>query len=127
MKASLSLSETDVNKPNNIGWTPVHIISVKGYVLILEMLIKNNAQFDTLDNDGFTPLPLAAIRGHVNVVQRLLNTDEGISSMNLDKTEDGSSPLLAAVINNDVEVVRVLLNYDETDVNQANKEGWTPV
>merc|ERR1719233_1000979 len=42
-------------------------------------------------------------------------------------TEEGNTPIHAAVVNNDVYVVRILLAYNETDINKANKFGWTPI
>ena len=56
-----------------------------------------------------------------------MNREEGRLSLQSKLLKTGASPLHIATENNKVDIVSLFLSFPETDVNQADSGGWTPL
>ena len=127
MSILLSHEETDVDKPDNNGATPVYLASEQGLNNLLIMLIYNNASLSILTNAGSTPLFAAAESGNADAVSIILDTEEGRLTLNTAWPEKGVTPLCQALNNNHTDIVAIFLTYDETDVNKETIHGSNPL
>ena len=78
----LEYNETDVNAPDNDGFTPIYRASQDGISEVLKMLMQKNASVITPSNIGATPLFAAADQGHADIASLLLSTEEGQLTLN---------------------------------------------
>lgn len=62
---------------DNEGKTPLHVAAQYGSKVIVEMLLENGANPNTVDNEGKTPLALAEQRDYVEVANLLKKQEEG--------------------------------------------------
>lgn len=61
----------DVNKT---GWTPLHYAATSGNVVIIQMLLDENAYIDAESPNGTTPLMMAAMYGTPEAVKLLIDS-----------------------------------------------------
>ena len=105
----------DVNKKNEDGWTPLHIAASKNHKTIVELLIENGAEINSLGETssifiwqgGFTPLHYAAVNGHKEIVELLINKGANVNA----KTDDGLTPRDWAIKRNHTDIVDLLRSY----------------
>ena len=62
-------NNADVNKP---GWAPLHYAATKGHVVVMNLLLDENAYIDAGSPNGTTPLMMAAYYGTPSAVKLLL-------------------------------------------------------
>uniref|UniRef100_A0A8D8YWX2 Ankyrin-1 n=1 Tax=Cacopsylla melanoneura TaxID=428564 RepID=A0A8D8YWX2_9HEMI len=115
-------SGSNVNVSDKNGKMPIHVAAEKGYVEILECLLKHGSTVDPkIISDsqiGLTPLLLAVQKSCLTGVSELLKAG---ANPNLQYTE-GQSALSQAVINDDFLVIQELLNYNLEINNESNRE-----
>ncbi|XP_018903045.2 LOW QUALITY PROTEIN: uncharacterized protein [Bemisia tabaci] len=87
--------------------TPLSICAQKGYLSVLQVLIKFNATVDIADSRGRTPLYRASEQGYVRIVKKLLETGAAINV----RTECGETPLSIAAKNGHLKTVKILLKF----------------
>jgi len=103
---------------------PLHIAATKGCSDIADLLIKNKANINILDNKKKTPLHTASFWGQTDVVQVLIDNK---ASLNL-KDSEGETPLHLAVINGlNGHITTVMLITAGADTELKNDEGQTPL
>lgn len=56
------------NKPDERGWTPLHIVTAFGHLEILKWLTVNGVNLTEETPTGFTAIHLAAMNGHVKCI-----------------------------------------------------------
>ncbi len=56
------------SKPDERGWTPLHIVASSGHIEILKWLSVNGVNLTEETPTGFTPIHLAAMNGHVKCI-----------------------------------------------------------
>ena len=61
----------DINLPNQIGWTPLHLASFNGALVVVRLLLEYRADILAKDNRGKTALQVAAWRRHDKIVKLL--------------------------------------------------------
>lgn len=61
-----------VDAKNTENWAPLHYAAWKGYDEVVNILLENKANPNTVVNKGFTPLHYAAKYSHLNIVKALL-------------------------------------------------------
>lgn len=71
-----STYRTNPNIPNRRGLTPLHVAAAGGSVGIVDLLIRNGAQHDIMDDQGQTAFHVAAANGHTSVALVLLHEQE---------------------------------------------------
>lgn len=74
---------------------------------------------------GWSTLHFAAKQGNVEVVQRIMQ--QGSGDLVKLKSPTGETPLHLAVQYNHIDVCEYLLRHHETDVNERNHQGITPL
>ncbi|VDI47999.1 uncharacterized protein MGAL_10B000940 [Mytilus galloprovincialis] len=108
--------ESNVDKADASGTTPVMLACYTGLYKTVDLLIKRGVDLNRLNNRKMSPLKYACTSGHKNIVSLLL--DNGV---NVNTTyEDGNTPLVVAFQNNHDCVVTLLKNkgfdVDKTDI-----------
>ncbi|MCE5293216.1 MAG: ankyrin repeat domain-containing protein [Chlamydiales bacterium] len=95
-----------------------------GEYLLVESLLKNNANPNSVDGLGLTPLYSAAMQGQTDVVRLLLehNADPNKALEIQEKT----TPLFEAADNGYIEIAKLLIEKN-ADVNKQSTSGITPL
>ena len=92
----------------------------KGYLEIVKLLIKNEANINKSTTYGETPLFLACENGHLDVVKLLIEKDADINKSN----KYGQTPLFITCQFGYKEIVQILLK-NKADINQVSEDGNT--
>ena len=108
-----------VSGPNAV--TPLHEACATGRVDIVQLLLRNNANPNTLNSSGLTPLCVAAVNGHVEIVDILLKAG---AQADLQRAYNDWTPLFFAAVGGHFNVVELLLKYGAS--LKENKHGVTP-
>jgi ankyrin repeat protein len=142
---------SDVPDPSlktSLTWatTALHYASEKGHQEVVELLIANGANVNTMNNDGQTPLDIAVRRGHKAIVE-LLQAKVADSSIHMAafvgsleklrsfvqtgadedaRDKNGRTPLLRAITGRHIEAVRFLIEGG-ADVNKPDEQGYVPL
>jgi uncharacterized protein len=98
--------ETDVNRADQDGRTPLMLASFNGHFRIVDVLLKKGAKVDARDAEGRTALMFAATIEQPESVRLLL---EAGSEINLVDSVEGFSPLMFAAAEGHIQVVEELL------------------
>ena len=112
--------DTDADRIDDGGWTPLHVASHEGHDEIVQLLFNHGADANRPDNGSWTPLHLASWEGHEHIVRLLL--DYGVNVNHPDN--GGWTPLHAASQEGHNHIVELLLDHG-ADPNHANGEGST--
>ena len=62
----------DIEKANNIGWTPIIFASARGHLEVVRYLLEQGANRDKATNSGWTSLHLASEQGHLEIAKLLM-------------------------------------------------------
>ena len=121
----LAASGIDVNKPNEVGETPLHWASSACYTEVVNLLLAApGIHVQQANKNGATPLYYASFNGHKEVVKLLL----AVPGIDVNKeNENGYTPLCLASYKGHSEVVKLLLTAPGIDINQSNEHGGTPL
>ena len=103
------------------GWTALHKAARKGRLEMVEYLIENMADIESIDAAMMTPLHCACWKGHADVVSTML--ERGASPFAL--TESGWNPIHTAAFRGHDKVVKVLLGNSELSMAQRDLQGFT--
>jgi len=120
----------DINAPLNArGSNALSIASLRDRDDIVELLLKNGAAVNALDNKDVSALMLAAGLGHLNIVQLLLNNWG--AELNLQDINGNSALSLAAhhpagENSNFPAIVELLINHG-AQVNNLDNSNTTPL
>src|SRR5260370_30489520 len=110
----------DVNTLDDYTSTPLHQVSRRGRLDIVELLLKHHADLDTRDSRRHTPLMSASFDGKLDVVRILLRNGVSADSHN----PEGWTALMLASQYGRLDVVRLLLQ-SAAGVNAHRMSGWT--
>ncbi|ORX64355.1 ankyrin, partial [Anaeromyces robustus] len=110
----------NIKNPKN-GYTPIYLACQMGYKMILEELIKHQADINSITNDGYTPIEIACSNDYCNIVECLLN--EGANKTI--NTEKEYKLLHIAVENNNISLVKLLLKNNQININIKDSSNWT--
>ena len=117
VKALLAAPGIGVNQANKDGETPLHSASGSGVSEVVEALLAApGIDVNQADQDGRTPLVAARIEKRAEVVRIL----EAAGAQ-------ANYTLLSACCEGNLNEVARLLRTPRADVNQANKDGETPL
>src|SRR5216684_969383 len=110
----------DVNTLDDYTSTPLHQVSRRGRLDIVELLLKHHADLDTCDSRQFTPLMNASFDGKLDVVHVLLRNGASSDSY----SPRGETALMSASLYGHLDVVHLLLQ-SAAAVNTHENDGWT--
>jgi ankyrin repeat protein len=96
----------DVNKPNSIGSTPLHIASYTGNIKAAEVFLKHNADINASDVDGFTPLRHAVEQNKIEIVKLLIQEKADVNLAN----KRGTTPLWIAACQGNMPILKLLMD-----------------
>ena len=102
--------------------TPLHIATYLGHQNVVECLIKNGANVNSVYKEG-TPLHVAAMHGHENVVECLVKNGANINSK---EALDNSTPLHWAAYNGHENIVACLVK-NGANLNLKDIINCTPI
>ncbi|MBF0316286.1 MAG: ankyrin repeat domain-containing protein [Oligoflexia bacterium] len=110
----------DLNQKDSVsGWTPLHGAAYTGQLDVVEYLVSEGADINTIHANGVTPLNSAAYAGHLNVVKHLMNKGADMNIAN----HNGYTPLNSAAEAGQLDVVKYLISRDANPLNE--KDGWS--
>uniref|UniRef100_A0A2N9GW64 Uncharacterized protein n=1 Tax=Fagus sylvatica TaxID=28930 RepID=A0A2N9GW64_FAGSY len=112
----------NLGKISTAKWSPLHTLALSGQIPLMDNLLENGLDIDTVDQDGLTALHKAIIGKKEAVISHLLRKGANPHV----KDRDGASPLHYAVQVGAMQTVKLLIKY-KVDVNVADNEGWTPL
>jgi len=111
----------DIDKRNEIGWNALSLAAHYGHRLVVEILLENGADFNTVDRDIMSALLYAASRGYSDVAKLLLEKGANFNQ----KNKAGWTSLMLAVKNNHMTVIKLLLARENLKLDEKNEDGDT--
>lgn len=117
-------SGADLNLPDVLGYTPLHIASAgRGSKKIAELLLERRPEVDARDTSGMTPLHLAVLCKHHDIVGILLTS--GFAPNSRDNLE--ATPVFYAIgASDNTKGLKILLSAG-AELNVGKKLGYTPL
>lgn len=105
------------------GWTALHKAARKGKLQMVEYLIEQQADLESIDASMSTPLHCACWKGQVEVVEKLIE----MKANPLAVTESGWNAIHSASFRGHAQVVKLLL--EQTNINSAQRDlqGFTAI
>lgn len=114
----------NVNAKDNLGLAPLHIATWHKAILIVELLIKNNATIDIPgQQDQKTPLYFAVAINSMSIVQLLWKNNADGTKVN----SFGQTALHIAVANESTDILKYLLQKKKIDINHLDYEENSPL
>jgi len=93
-----------------------------GYLEIVKLLLKNNANINQKDYEGYTPLIYASIYGQLEIVKLLIKYGANIN----EKNNYNYNALYFACVYGHLEIVKLLLE-NGVNINEKDYHGYTPL
>ncbi|XP_018425507.1 PREDICTED: ankyrin repeat domain-containing protein 27 [Nanorana parkeri] len=109
-----------VNVTSQDGFTPVHIASLHGHIVLVSLLLKHGARVDAKNGTRAIALHLACHKGHLEVVKILMEYSTGKNKKDI----NGNTPLIYACMGGNLEIAALLLERGAS-VNLCNVKGNT--
>ncbi len=128
----------DIDKKEDLGYSPLAIAVARGHVEATRVLLQNRADVNTQDDKGNTPLHYVGEHNYLAVAELLLEYGADVSI----KNNSGNQPLWVAVFNvkgdhNKINLVRLLVisgadiyhknKFEANPVDFAKKVNWPPL
>jgi len=106
-----------------LGWTPLTCAAYYGNFNAIEILIKQGADVNQIDENGRYPLHNAASKGYVDIIEVLIKHG---AKVNQEDKKNKNSPLHLAVKHGNLLAVETLIKH-EANVNQIKKDLLSPL
>ena len=118
VSAWISRDPKIVNRPDEYGYTALHMAAEEGLLEMVKLLVANGANPNALSNEGFTPLHVAT---QPNVVRDLITAGANVNAC----ANNGITPLLyQSEENGRLGEMKVLLE-NGADVGAKDRMGRT--
>ena len=113
-----------VNTFSKDGWTPLHLASFFGHIMLVEYLVMSRADIHAVSKNPLKnqPLNAATASNHTNIVKFLVKKGADVNFAQ----HEGITPLHAAAYNGNEELVQILLAHG-ADPNAKDEKGETPI
>jgi ankyrin repeat protein len=118
LKKNINLNEKDPT-----GNTALMLAIANDHAGFAKLLIEKKADINLKNNNGQTALYIALVNDQADVALSLINNGASLEKIS---SEDDSA-LLVATTTNTHQVMNLILNMKPSLVNQANKNGITPL
>jgi len=115
----------NINKINEYGKTAFYLACEKGYLDIVETLVKSSHDLNVHIKSYYSvdALQMSCVRGKYDIVKYLLNLDYDINELD----QNGMSLMALACNHNNNDIAELLLNQPYIDINNYDKQGWPAV
>ncbi|GFT78825.1 uncharacterized protein NPIL_531972 [Nephila pilipes] len=113
-------NESDVNKKNNAGRTPLHLAVVTGCQELVILLLRYNALVNAEDDKKVSALHLSAAFGHEHILTTIIEAGGDIHAKDI----KGYTPLHRAALSGHLPIVRFLIAKG-ADINATSVDGIT--
>lgn len=119
----LQADESLLNKPNDYGVMPIHVISKRGNIESLLYLISKGALVEAVDENGETILHYAVISGRISILEYILR----YTDISIDATDNrGKTALHLACEKGKTDIISYLIEmYANQDI--SDNLGNTPI
>lgn len=114
--------ESNINKENSKGVTPLLEAIRKNDHEIIELLTEKGADINKESSNGATPLIEAITKNNHELIELLIEKGADINKENVNDL----SPILAAIRTKDHKIIELLLK-NKANINIANSAGITPL
>jgi serine/threonine-protein phosphatase 6 regulatory ankyrin repeat subunit B len=121
MKALADL-KADIHAKNIFNEFPIFEVARKGHVKALKWLIEKKAELNIPNSKGITPYLVALTLGHAEFIKVLM---EEKVVVDINEAIEGLPPVLWAIKYRQTKVIKVLAEL-KVDINEKDKNGWTP-
>ncbi|KAJ6794988.1 Uncharacterized protein M6B38_228770 [Iris pallida] len=122
-KAILQQHEVpDLTKVSTMKWSLLHSLALASQIPLMDKLLENGTDINSVDKDGYTALHKAVIGKKEPVISHLLR--KGANPHVQDR--NGATALHHAVQVGAIQTTKLLIKY-KVDVNVADNDGWTPL
>lgn len=118
---ALLLNGIDPNLSDHHGITPLHVVSVRDRLDLVQLLLEFNALVNVTDSWGFTPLERAYSTGNIQLAEMLINYGADIETWML----GGEPPLARCIFDGKLDMFKAFLPF--ADINQATMLGFAPI
>lgn len=98
------------------GQTCLHVAASSGHYDMVQVLLGQGSDFNSVDKEGWTPLHSAAKAGYLDVVKLLVNNGASTTS----ETKAGHIPLWYAAAQGNINVVSYLLKQQHDSYSLLN-------
>ena len=112
----------DIDKPADLGWTPLMFAAAEGHPETVSALIKGGANVNATNTLGRTALMFASSYGFTAIVEDLLA--HRADPNNVPNDDTGWTALMAAAHKGHIDVIRALLDHG-ADATIKDREGKT--
>jgi uncharacterized protein len=123
----ISKDKKDINKKEDLGYSPLAMSVARGYIDVVKILLENGADVNSQDDKGNTPLHYVGDNNYFEIAELLLKHGANISLLDNYDNE----PLTRAVFNvkgddDKLPLVKLLLD-NGANPNNKNKSGISPL
>lgn len=115
--------EDEIEKPDNIGQTPMIYASSKGNIEVVKLLMQRNVNFRATDRTGFTPLMAAIMNGQTLTAKYLISQDANIFHLD----NEGRSVLYIACEKGHTKIVNMLIEKDKKNMEKCDWHERSPI
>ncbi|XP_064089070.1 ankyrin-1-like isoform X2 [Macrobrachium nipponense] len=118
----------NANFSGRLGGRPLHTAAYdrdsEDVIIIVDHLLKHNAEINAQNNQGFTPLMVASLNGHEGIVRKLLHYDADIEII---RGTSGERALHLAMNKNGSGTATALLDAGADMNAQTSEDNSTPL
>eukprot|EP01091_Cochliopodium_minus_P003191 TRINITY_DN1302_c0_g1_i1.p1 TRINITY_DN1302_c0_g1~~TRINITY_DN1302_c0_g1_i1.p1 ORF type:complete len:615 (-),score=148.57 TRINITY_DN1302_c0_g1_i1:42-1886(-) len=111
---------TEINRPNSMGSTPLHIAAERGFLEIVSILVDKKALINQRDNNGKTPLYVSIEKEQFKVTKFLI---EAGADPNVKDQFNNTALHQASILQKNLFLI--LLLSANGNINIQNVNGWT--
>jgi len=114
--------KTHAGPKNDQDFTPLHRASLHGHHAVVKVLLQSGADVTLSKSDGYHALLFACLQGQIDVAREIINSDEGKTVNQKNKTN--LSSLMVACKNDHAPTVRLLLQA-RANINDKDDDMMT--
>lgn len=122
-KIETYIKEGEVNKRDYAGATPLTLAIATKNSKIVELLLRNQADVNSVNDFGWTPFIVAADIGNVNILKLLYKTGK-ITNINATNNY-GETAFIRATINGHVSVLKYLNKTVKVNTEMKQNQGYS--
>uniref|UniRef100_A0A668ATC1 Fibronectin type III and ankyrin repeat domains 1 n=1 Tax=Myripristis murdjan TaxID=586833 RepID=A0A668ATC1_9TELE len=119
----LHMNTVDVNIPDQLGFTPLMVATMRGFYRLVDILVQNGADVNKKSSSGKDSLMLACFCGHLDIVQYLRKS----GALWMSRDNAGCTALHWAVDGSHLPVIQHMIEDNCQVEVKDSVSGWTPL